>query len=76
MGFYFVTKKVSANSSINGNSYQTSSEKNLVYLDVKTKKEKKVFSMDFLMIMLNGMLLDVVIKSNFTWNRFWKKGFR
>jgi len=45
-GLYFVTKKVSANS-INGNSYQTSSEKNLVYLDVKTKKEKKVFSMDF-----------------------------
>lgn len=43
---YFVTKKVSAKS-INGNSYQTSSEKNLVYLDVKTKKEKKVFSMDF-----------------------------
>lgn len=45
-GLYFITKK-STTQQGNGNSYQTSSERKLVYLDLSAKTEKTVCSMDF-----------------------------
>ena len=45
-GLYFITKKLTTQSD-NGYSYQTSSERNLVFLDLNTKKEKTLFKMDF-----------------------------
>ena len=45
-GLYFITKKLSTEQ--HGTStYSTSSEKNLVYLDVDKKEEKTIYSMDF-----------------------------
>lgn len=45
-GLYFITKKLTAQQS-NGNSYTTSSERKLVYLDLSAKTETAICSMDF-----------------------------
>lgn len=45
-GLYFITKKLTAQQS-NGSSYTTSSERKLVYLDLSTKTEIVICSMDF-----------------------------
>ena len=43
---YFVTKKIT-NEYTSGNAYTISKERKLIYIDVNTKKENTVFSMDF-----------------------------
>lgn len=43
---YFVTKKIT-NEYSNGNAYTTSTERNLIYLDLNTKTTTTLFSMDF-----------------------------
>lgn len=45
-GLYFITKKLTVRQS-NGNSYTTSSERKLVYLDLSAKTETAICSMDF-----------------------------
>ncbi len=45
-GLYFITKKLTTQQS-NGNGYQTSSERKLIYLDLSAKTETPVCSMDF-----------------------------
>lgn len=45
-GLYFITKKLTTQQT-GGNSYQTSSERNLVYLDLSAKTAAPVCSMDF-----------------------------
>ena len=45
-GFYLITKKVTTEQG-GGNTYQTSSERNLIYLDLSSGKETVLISMDF-----------------------------
>lgn len=45
-GFYLITKKMSTKQN-GGNSYQTSTERNLIYFDLSAKKETVLRSMDF-----------------------------
>ena len=45
-GLYFITKKLATQQS-NGNGYQTSSERKLVYLDLSAKTETAICSVDF-----------------------------
>lgn len=45
-GLYFITKKLTTQQ-IGGSSYRTSSERKLVYLDLSTKTEALICSMDF-----------------------------
>ena len=45
-GLYFITKKLATQQS-NGNGYQTSSERKLIYLDLSAKTQTAICSMDF-----------------------------
>ena len=45
-GLYFITKRLTTQQS-SGNSYQTSSERKLIYLDLTAKTETVICSMDF-----------------------------
>ena len=45
-GLYFITKKLTTQQG-NGNIYHTSSERKLIYLDLSSKTERAVCSMDF-----------------------------